>query len=150
MLSKLFVLSVLSLCVCVRARACFFADLRYTSSFSFVPRQWSLQDYVDAASHNVYQIGDCGDQAPPAPPPVCTPDPTPLACYDVSHAGCTNNTEHKTSAVCAQQPPSLLHIMIAKMRKNDSCSAVMILLIRDGVTTPITAAFGSPRAHVVT
>ena len=57
----------------------------------------TFSDYIDAASHNVYQIGDCGDEAPPPPSPVCTPDKSPLGCYDVSHAGCIDHAEHTMS-----------------------------------------------------
>lgn len=79
---------------------------RFERRFNFIFLSLSLQqDYIDAASHNVYQIGDCGDKEPPPPPPVCTPDPTPLGCYDVSLAGCANNAEHKTNAVRSQQFP---------------------------------------------
>ena len=64
----------------------------------------TFSDYIDAVNHNVYQIGDCGDLEPPPPPPVCEPDATPLGCYDVSAAGCFNNTKHKTGAGWRHDP----------------------------------------------
>ena len=53
----------------------------------------SFSDYIDAASHNVYQIGDCGDKAPPPPPAVCTPAAAPLGCFNVSRLWCHNKTK---------------------------------------------------------
>jgi hypothetical protein len=44
----------------------------------------TFSDYIDASSHNVYQVGDCGDKAPPPPPAVCTPFPVAQSCYNVS------------------------------------------------------------------
>lgn len=52
----------------------------------------SFSDYIDAAATNVYQIGGCGDKAPPPPPDVCTPSPSALGCYNVSGLWCTNKT----------------------------------------------------------
>ena len=64
----------------------------------------TFSDYIDAVNHNIYQIGDCGDVEPPPPPPVCEPDPVALGCYDVSTAGCNNNTKHKTGAGWRHDP----------------------------------------------
>jgi hypothetical protein len=84
----------------------------HVKRISFVCRTVLLQqDYIDAGSHNVYQIGDCGDEEPPPPPPVCTPDPTPLGCYDVHLAGCTNNAEHKTDEVRLQTRSNIAFVV---------------------------------------
>ena len=52
----------------------------------------TFSDYIDASSHNTYQIGDCGDKAPPPPPAVCTPAAVPLGCFNVSGLWCFNKT----------------------------------------------------------
>ena len=78
----------------------------------------TFSDYVDAVNHNIYQIGDCGDLEPPPPPPVCQPDAAPLGCYDVSAAGCSNNTKHKTGAGW-RHDPSHGCLMMAKSSVGD-------------------------------
>jgi len=62
----------------------------------------TFSDYVDAAGHNVYQIGDCGDKAPPPPPAVCTPAAAPLGCFNTSGLWCFNKT--RTSAGWRHDP----------------------------------------------
>jgi hypothetical protein len=62
----------------------------------------TFSDYIDAASHNVYQIGDCGDKAPPPPPGVCKPAAVSSGCYNVSDLWCFNET--RTSAGWKHNP----------------------------------------------
>ena len=52
-----------------------------------------LTDAIDAAGHNIYQLGDCGDAQPPPPPPppaVCVVSP-PSACYN--DTGCKQQAD---------------------------------------------------------
>ena len=77
-----------------------------------------LSDMIDAAGHNIYQLGDCGDiepPPPPPPPPVCSF--SGFGCYNDTGLTCGGDTngcilpsnhvkqvhDHVTKADCAGQ-----------------------------------------------
>jgi len=85
----------------------------FDADYAITLENGCFTDFIDAGGHNVYQLGDCGDKAPPAPGPSCVPAATPLGCFDVSSREALGECNNLTSSK-GKHDPNKACLMMAK------------------------------------